>query len=79
MEIHDETLIRLSGEQIILRSAIKWLLAREARRSGDIDAALRNASEFMTEQISAFDDRTRGFLQENIDQLVAAARLEAQR
>jgi hypothetical protein len=76
---HDEMLVRLSAEQIILRSAIKWLLAREARRSDHVDTALREASEFISEQTAALDDAARGHLQEGIDQLVAAARLEALR
>jgi hypothetical protein len=44
MDFRDETLIRVTGEQVILRLAVKWLLAREAKRSGEIDATLRVAS-----------------------------------
>ncbi len=81
MEIRDETLIRLSGEQIILRSAIKWLLAREAKRSGDIDLALREASEAIGKTVAALQtsESAKGTLQEGIDQLIVQARLEAHR
>lgn len=81
MEIRDETLIRLSGEQIILRSAIKWLLAREAKLSGDVDLTLREASEAIGETVAALpaSENVKGPLQEGIDQLIALARLEANR
>jgi hypothetical protein len=79
MNIHDETLIRLSGEQIILRAAVQWLLVREAKRSGNIDAALREASEAIGKDIAALPttESKKGPLQEGMDQLIAKARLQA--
>jgi len=81
MNIHDDTLVRLSGEQIILRAAVQWLLVREAKRSGDIDAALREASETIGKTIAALPtgDSVKGPLREGLDQLIASSRLEAGR
>ncbi len=79
MDTRDETLIRLSGEQIILRAAVKWLLAREAKRSGNIDIALQEASRSIEKVIEAMrtSDSFKGPIQEGADQLIAQARLEA--
>jgi hypothetical protein len=69
MDFRDETLIRVTGEQVILRLAVKWLLAREAKRSGEIDA-IGNA-------ITDIPETYRGTVQQNLDQLIAEARIEA--
>jgi hypothetical protein len=79
MNIQDETLVRLSGEQIILRAAIQWLLAREAKRSGNIDAALREASEAIGKTIAALpaSDAIKGPVQEGLDRLIASSKLQS--
>ena len=78
MNIHEETLVRLSSEQVIIRSTIIWLLAREAERSGNVDAALRQASEMIGKTITALptSESIKGPFQESLDQLIALARLE---
>jgi hypothetical protein len=77
MDFRDETLIRVTGEQVILRLAVKWLLAREAKRSGEIDATLRVASEAIGNAITDIPETYRGTVQQNLDQLIAEARIEA--
>lgn len=77
MDTRDETLIRLTGEQIITRATLRWLLAREAKRSGDIDKALRDAAETIGRTIEGLPDAAKGTVQESLDRLIAEALLEA--
>jgi hypothetical protein len=79
MNIRDETLIHLSREQVVIRAAIQWLMAREAKLSGNIDATLRDASEKIGKIIADAhpDEQTRGPFQESLDQLIAKGRLQA--
>jgi hypothetical protein len=81
MDIRDETLIHLTREQIITRSALKWLLAREAKKSDDIDSVLKDASDLIGKTIAqlSMSEVEKGPLQEGLDQLIAEARLDAQK
>lgn len=81
MDIRDETLIHLTREQVIVRSALKWLLVREAKKSDDIDAVLRDASSAIGKTIAqlSMSEGEKGPLQEGLDQLIAEARLDAQK
>jgi len=81
MDARDEALVSAAREQIILRGAVQWLLVREAKRSGNIDATLREASEAIGKIIAAMQtsDNIKGPVQEGLDRLIASSRLEAGR
>jgi hypothetical protein len=81
MDSRNETLIHLSREQVITRSVLKWLLAREAKKSNDVDAVLKDASSAIGKTIDqlSMSEGEKGPLQEGLDQLIAEARLGAQK
>jgi len=53
MDFRDEVLLRLQAELLILKPAIKWLLAREARRSHRPAPTLKQLSDLVGKRIAA--------------------------
>ena len=79
MDFHDEMLLRIYAELLILKPAIKWLLTREARRSRNPSSVLRQLSESISREIAAtgMNEMYQATAQEGLDRLIAEILLRA--
>jgi hypothetical protein len=73
MDHLEEQVIRLYGELMFLKPAIKWLLAREATQSDNASAALADLSAHITREIESLqmNENVKAMVQTGLDGMLA--------